>query len=288
VIWCLAGEGAMPYYLSKTKTEDAAAQKKGWTEIGRYVRSVDPFHHLITIHPTDNSRSQVEEMAILDFEMLQTGHSDRKSIPRTVEAIVSSRAETPRMPVIDAEVCYEGIMEASRQEVQRFMFWTCILSGAAGHTYGANGIWQVNTAERPFGPSPHGHSWGDTPWDAAAKLPGSGQIGLGKELLMRYPWWRFEPHPEWVEPRWNKENYQLPFAAGIPGEVRIIFVPQMIYETPKVKGIEPGVDYQALLFEPASGKRHELGKITPDSAGMWQPTVLPTFADWVIVLEKAS
>ena len=26
VVWCLAGEGAMPYYLSKTKTEDAAAQ----------------------------------------------------------------------------------------------------------------------------------------------------------------------------------------------------------------------------------------------------------------------
>src|ERR1039457_769639 len=20
----------------------------------------------------------------------------------------------------------------------------------------------------------------------------------------RYPWWRFEPHPEWVEPHWSK------------------------------------------------------------------------------------
>ena len=50
------------------------------------------------------------------------------------------------MPVLVGEVCYEGILEASRQEVERFMFWTSILNGAAGHTYGANGIWQVNTA----------------------------------------------------------------------------------------------------------------------------------------------
>jgi len=45
VVWCLAGEGAMPFYLSKTKTEDAATQRRGWTEVGRYVRSVDPYHH---------------------------------------------------------------------------------------------------------------------------------------------------------------------------------------------------------------------------------------------------
>ena len=75
------------------------------------------------------------------------------------------------MPVLVGEVCYEGILEASRQEIQRFMFWTCILNGAGGHTYGANGIWQVNTRERPFGPSPHGRSWGDVPWDVAARTP---------------------------------------------------------------------------------------------------------------------
>ena len=75
------------------------------------------------------------------------------------------------MPVLAGEVCYEGILEASRQEIQRFMFWTCILNGAGGHTYGANGIWQVNTRERPYGPSPHGRSWGDVPWDVAARSP---------------------------------------------------------------------------------------------------------------------
>jgi hypothetical protein len=78
------------------------------------------------------------------------------------------------------------------------MFWTNVLSGAAGHTYGANGIWQLNRTGRPYGKSPHGGNYGTIPWDEAMKLPGSHQIGMGKALLMEYPWHRFEPHPEWA------------------------------------------------------------------------------------------
>src|SRR5579863_1453912 len=35
VVWCLAGEGTMPYYLSTTKDQDVIAQKSGWTEIAK-------------------------------------------------------------------------------------------------------------------------------------------------------------------------------------------------------------------------------------------------------------
>jgi len=51
------------------------------------------------------------------------------------------------------------------------MFWSCMLSGACGHTYGANGIWQVNTREKPYGPSPHGMAWGHTPWRTPTNSP---------------------------------------------------------------------------------------------------------------------
>jgi hypothetical protein len=227
----------------------------------------------------------VEDESLIDFDMLQTGHSDRKSIPNTENSITVSLLKTPRMPVLAGEVCYEGIMEASRQEIQRFMFWTCILNGAGGHTYGANGIWQVNTREHPYGPSPHGRSWGDVPWDVAAELPGSQHIGLGKSLLMRYAWWHFEPHPEWVDPHWSHENYEQPYAAGISGEVRVIFIPPS-WNPPTVKSLEPDVAYRAFYFDPKSGKEHDLGGVTPDSAGAWPAPITPTFADWVLVLEK--
>ena len=284
VVWCLAGEGAMPYYLSKTPKEDVAAQEQGWTEISKYVHTIDPYRHPVTIH---NGRSEVEDPSVLDFDMLQTGHSDRKSIPNTENQITGAQLKTPRIPVLAGEVCYEGIMEASRQEIQRFMFWTCILNSAAGHTYGANGIWQVNTRQRPFGPSPHGRCWGDVPWDVAMELPGSQHIGISKGLLMRYAWWRFEPHAEWVDPHWSKENYEQPYAAGIPGEVRVIFIPPA-WNAPTVKGLEPGVAYRAFYFDPKSGKQEDLGDVAPDASGAWPAPLTPTLADWILVLEKKS
>ncbi len=287
VVWCLAGEGSMPYYLSKRKEEDKAAQKQGWTEIAKYVRSIDPHHHPITIHPSDAARNTVEDPAVLDFDMLQTGHGDRSSIPNTVQRVTGSLTQSPKMPVINGEVCYEGIVEASRQEVQRFMFWSCMLSGAAGHTYGANGIWQVNTAEQPFGPSPHGRSWGDTPWEVAYQLPGSQQLGLAKALLTRYPWWRLAPHPEWVDPHWTSENYIQPYCAGIAGELRVVFIPP-VWDPPNLKKLEAGVPYHAFFFNPASGKEHEIGRVTPDANGEWQCPIPPIFQDWVLVLDKKA
>jgi hypothetical protein len=219
--------------------------------------------------------------------MLQTGHGDRNSIPNTVRLVTGSFNSTLRMPVINGEVCYEGIGEACRQEVQRFMFWAGLLSGACGHTYGANGIWQVNTREQPYGPSPHGMAWGHTPWEEACQLPGSAQLGRAKRLLERYEWWRFEPHPEWVEPHWSEQNYTAPYAAGIPGEVRVLFLPWFT-STVLVKGLEPGVPYRAFLFNPADGSEQALGGVTPDEQGDWRLPLarLPIFQDWVLVLER--
>lgn len=287
VVWCLAGEGTMPYYLSMNREQESAFQKRGWTEIGRYLRQIDPYHHPITIHPTDTARNMVEDETVIDFDMLQTGHRDRASIPNTVRLVTNAYNRTPTMPVINGEVCYEGIGEACRQELQRFIFWVCILSGAAGFTYGANGIWQVNRKEQPFGPSPHGMSYGDTPWEEAYRLPGSAQLGIAKRFLERYEWWRFEPHPEWVEPHWSEQNFFAPYAAGIPNEVRIIFLP---FFTPSatVKGIEREGEYRAFLFNPTNGHEHDIGIVTPDENGNWRLSRPPIYQDWVLVLARSK
>ena len=283
VVWCLAGEGTMPYYLSKTKEQDAEVQKHGLTELARYVRTIDPHHHPITIHPPSAARECVDDPSVIDFDMLQTGHSDRASVPNTIETIQRELAASPRMPVLIGEVCYEGIQEASRQEVQRFMFWSALLSGTGGHTYGANGIWQVNTREKPYGLSPHGHSWGGPPWDVAAALPGSGQLGMAKALLMRYSWWKLEPRPELIEPRWSKEDYWKPFAAQIPGEAVFAFTPAS-YSGATFRNLKPG-SYHAFFFNPADGSKTEIGNITPDANGSWKIAEVPIFQDWIVVLE---
>ena len=287
VVWCLAGEGSMPYYLSESKEEDRVFQKKVWTELGRFLRRTDPYHHPVTIHPSTAARHTVDDPSVLDFDMLQTGHGDRRSLPNTVKLALESYATEPRMPMLNSEVCYEGIGEQCRQEVQRLMFWVSVLSGACGHTYGANGIWQVNRREQPYGPSPHGMAWGNTPWDEAAQLPGSMQLGLAKRLLERYQWWRFEPHPEWVEPHWTEDDYVLPYAAGIPGEVRVIYYPLGRW-IKAVKGLESGTGYRAFLFNPTNAEELDLGDVELDANGDWPMPLsrMPIYQDWVLVLEK--
>jgi len=288
VVWCMAGEVLMPWYLTRPPTPEAYAEleartREAWNEVTAYVRSVDPYHHLVTAHPSTSARDHLAD-EVVDFDMLQTGHGDRTSLPSTVDKVVKSYNLAPVKPVVNGEVCYEGIGEASRQEVQRLMFWVCMLSGAAGFTYGANGIWQLNRPDQPYGPSPHGMAWGHTPWQEASQLPGSGQLGIGKALLERYRWWDFEPHPEWVEPHWTEGSYVLPYAAGIPGQVRVIFLP---FWAParEVCGLEAGVSYRAFWFDPKNGEEREIGQVEADATGVWHPPGPPIFQDWIIVLE---
>jgi len=296
VVWCAAGEATMFYYLNRpTDEQEMEARLKqmraDWSDVVRSIRAADPYDNPITIHPTRRGREQVDDPAVLDFEMLQTGHGGYPTLSDTVDYLTEALASEPRMPVLVGEVDYEGIMESSREEIQRFHFWSCMLSGACGHTYGANGIWQVNTREKPFGKSPHGTAWGNLPWEDAYQLPGSGQLGLGKRLLERYRWWEFETHPEWVEPHQTPENRLSCYAAGIPGQVRVVYIPAMTAWAAwrgqlAVKGLETGASYRATLFDPKTGGEHDLGRAVGNENGDWFAPKPPVFQDYVLVLER--
>ncbi len=233
VVWCIAGEANLPWYLVPNFPYDDRSAVTGWTEIADYVRRTDPYRRLISIHPTGlgrlSARGSIDDQSLLDFDMLQTGHGDRESLGPTVETVRWSYGAEPRMPVLDSEVNYEGILGRCHDDVQRLMFWSCILSGACGHTYGANGIWQMNEKDKPYGNSPHGGTYGPTPWQEAMVLPGSSQLGASKRLLERYRWYEFAPHPEWVayaDGFTSRDAWHVPYAAGIPDEVRFVYAPQ--------------------------------------------------------------
>jgi hypothetical protein len=222
--------------------------------------------------------------------MLQTGHSSHLSIDRTLKEIAEAYAKTPTIPVLNSEVCYEGIMGMSGEEIQRYMFWSNVLRGACGHTYGANGVWQLDRPERPFGPSPHGCAWGTRPWQEAYKLPGGRQVALGARLLRRFEWWRMEPHPEWIDPVGSTEKPMDPMCAGIPGELRLVYLPTAIgrWMPPHhVRQLEPGVKYRATYFNPRLGESHLLGVVEGDETGSWKLPFTPVIHDWVLVMERA-
>jgi hypothetical protein len=204
VVWCAAGEANLPWYLAKGFPYDDRNQIHDWTKVLAYIRDTDPWHRPLTLHPTGigplTARHSTDDPALIDFDMLQTPHAREDGVPITVTTVRNSYGASPRMPVIDGEASYEMLSDSLPTEWTRRMFWLCLMNGAAGHTYGANGIWQCNRPGQPHGKSPHGGSYGVIPWNESMHLPGSQQVGFGKKFFEQFSWQNFRPHPEWV--RW--------------------------------------------------------------------------------------
>ena len=269
VVWIVAGE--------------AKDSQGPWSEVAKYLKAVDPYHRPLTYHAPGHPRRAIKDNTAFDFDMPAIGHDGLETARRTLDLIKSCRSQKPVRPVLCGEACYEGHMQTNFQYVQRYLFWSFILSGAAGHTYGAAGVWQASVEEDP-GITP---VYDLTTWKDGMNYPGSTQLGLGRRLLEKYPWSRFEPHPEWVE----KDC----FAAGIPGEVRIVYKPRRnIYDWhgPKVTGLDPTVDWHAYYFDPATGRTFDQGMIKASVSGndgAAKPVEfkkrVPSPQDWVLVFE---
>jgi len=239
-VWIIGGESGGPQ----------------WTEVARYVQQIDPCRHPATVHPFQSGRTAVTDETVIDFDMLQTGHGDWDAARGAIPQVRAAHARTPPLPVLIGECCYEGHMQTAFQDVQRFLFWSSMLSGSAGHTYGAAGVWHASVDGDPG----IANVYDFTTWKEGMNYPGSTQLGLGKKLLEQYPWADFEPHPEWVEAGC--------FAAGIPGQVRFVYLPRRnVYNWSglTVKQLERDVPYRAFYFNPTNGKRYALGTVV--SAG---------------------
>lgn len=172
-------------------------------------------------------------------------------------------------------------MQQGFGDVQRRIFWQSILSGAAGHTYGAAGVWHAGVEDDPG-------NWGAwdrqpydyTTWKQGMAYPGATQLGIAKKLLEKYEWWRFEPHSEWAAGC---------YAAGIPGEVRFIYLPRRdIYnwDGPEVKNFTPNTVWHAYYWDPATGRQFDQGTVKV-SGGSFKKNV-PSPQDWVLVMERTQ
>lgn len=292
VVWYLSLENDMPYYTSKTRKEDGDQLRRDWTTVGHYLKSIDPFHRLVSMQSIAGkmtSREGLLDPSLLDFDSLHLGHGDRPSAIHALRVLAKARTLPPLMPVIPGEVCFEGILGENWENIQRWVFWGSILSGASGYCYGANGVWQFNRPGEPFGPSPFGQTWGGDTWEEAAQYPGSRQIGLAKKFLTKYSFWRLQPHPEWIAPRPDPEDFLPPYVAGIPGELRIAYLPPFTLwaeKRPFLTQLEPDVRYQALWFDPATGQVNPIGRVDSGPEGIWAVPLMPGLQHWVLVLEK--
>lgn len=255
-----------------------------WSELAKYLKQTDPYHHPLTYHAPQHPRQAIKDNVVFDFDMVGIGHDGYKTAMQSLDLMKSCQSQQPYKPVLCGEACYEGHMQTNFQDLQRHLFWSFMLSGAAGHTYGAAGIWQGSVEGDP-GIDPV-YDW--TTWKEGMNYPGSTQLGIGKKLLEQYNWSGFESHPEWVD----KDC----FASGIPGKVRFIYQPKRgiyTWDGPEVKDLEPAIDWHVYYWDPATGRKFDQGiiKATANAADKDAKLVsfkknVPSPQDWVLVFER--
>ncbi len=193
------------------------------------------------------------------------------------------------MPVISGESRYEALEISPTLDATaaRQAFWAHLLaSGCAGHTYGANGIWQVNRADQPFGKSPGGNNWGTTPWDQAMQLPGSTQLAAAKRLIESLPnWSRLEPNPaRAARPDQDPSTAPGPLCAAAGQDLTLVYLlsPMSL----ELRDLRPSTQYRVRWFDPIRAEVASDAVLSTDANQTI--TVSPphdAHQDWVVVVQ---
>lgn len=248
------------------------------------LREGDEGRHLITFHPTGQYSSAIyfHQEPWLDFNMIQTGHTrDRDNYT----SVLAEYSRTTVKPVVDGEPGYENIPHAfdganPRLEAihtRRFCYWS-LFSGALGHTYGCNDIWQMWKRGDPPVIS------ACLPWDEAIHLPGSGQMQHARALIEAGPYFDRMPDLSLVEPP-NVTGPDYVAACRAPdARYALAYLPSgkaVSLRTYLLKGRQLTVrwyDPRSGVYQPAPDL-----EIAPWKSSLFIP---PTVADWVLVLES--
>ncbi len=313
VVFCVAGEINLAGYDNETEREVRDARRtrqlQTWTEVAREVHRLDAYDNLVTAHPASpDARSLLPDQGAIDVNMIQTSHWSyhlpaedwRRELGRdlgldeplrmgffgAVGMTLDTVAQRPPMPLINAEPCYEGILGGNWQDVQRFNFWTGWLSGLAGYTYGADGIWQMSSDAEAF--ANEVSRWGDTSWQRAMGYEGGRQVAAGAGLLRGLEWWRLLPVP----PARAQEAGRIAAFGATSDELSIYYLPSILVEE-RLRGMRdlpvdvPSIgSWSARYVDPANLTEHAIDVIEPTADGDWRPPEPPTFADWILIMER--
>lgn len=286
-----------------------ADQAAIWADVLAEIRRCDPYRNPLTIHRAyGSSRALALDPDALDLDMLQSSHWSHHQPPdgmrQEIELVLglSERLEmgfpgaiamtrgaverAPAMPVINAEPPYEGILGGNWQDVQRFDVWTGLLMGLAGYTYGADGIWQMSSSLERFANSVS--RWGNTTWQEAMHHEGGRQVALARRLLERHEWWRLRPVPG----ERARAVGRLDAFGAANDAVAIYYLPSLLLEerAQGMRGLPVDVPGRgsaiATFIDPMNLQEHPVGALTASVDGTWSPPPTPTYADWLLVIER--
>lgn len=270
-----------------------------WQAMAEGLRKGDKGKHLITYHPRgyQTSSQWFHTADWLDFNMVQSGHGTTE-IPNW-ELIQADYKLQPVKPVLDGEPNYEGLGIGfhaefngvfSDYEVRRAAYWS-LFSGAFGHTYGNNAIWQM------YKPTNHKPALSPrTTWNLALEDPGGKQMRYVKNLMLSRPY--LTRIPDQTVLITDPETAIIRYKAtrdGTLGKKDATYIMAywpVLRPTPLQTSYIAAEELHIWWYDPRLGLAYDLG--TRKNTGVldlgWNGGLSPEMGgpDWILVVDDAS
>ena len=243
VVWVLGGD----------RNVDSDDNLAIWRAMAEGLRTGDGGRHLITYHPRGASTSAqfLHREPWLDFNMYQSGHGQR------MEGVYAYNLDLaqyqPRKPFLNGEPAYEdipvrfweyldwqdprrvpeGVLDANgfivekghfadgffdATDVRASAYWS-FFSGACGHTYGHNTVWQMYEAGAPLVIP----TFSD--WRAALTRPGAEMMRHLHDLLASRPRDRLHPRQDVLYGPNHPDARHLRAAGDPQGSYLMVYAP---------------------------------------------------------------
>ena len=259
-----------------------------WRSMAQGLAKGDGGVHLITYHPRGGQTSSTwfHDEEWLDFNMIQSGHNIEN---RNYDEIVANYDLVPVKPVLDGEPGYENITTGLREPASdvpklnafhtRKYAYCGVFSGAAGHTYGCNEVYQfwVPGLEKP--------RWGaELPWYEAVNLPGASQMQHLRNLVESRPMLVRIPDQSIIAGNAMEAGQRIQATRGSDGSYAFIYTTAGRPVNVNMEKIS-GQMVKAYWYDPRKGSAESIGEFPNTGTRKFMVPHSGAGKDWVLVLD---
>jgi hypothetical protein len=258
-----------------------------WNALAKGIKKHDK-NHLMTFHPMgyNSSSKWFHNEKWLDFNMMQTGHSER-SYEVYSKLMVADYNLKPVKPTFDGEPRYEDHPHNWKPEelgwfddadVRQAAYWN-LFTGGFGHTYGCHAIWQMLASGRePVG-------FARNTWQKDLDLPGAWDMIHVRNLMESRPFTDRIPFQEIVK---NENQKMTEFIAATRGkEYVMVYIPTGLVAQLDLK-LCGWPKAKAWWYNCQTGEAEYFGELETSREDSFQPKTGGRGNDWVLVLDNAK
>jgi hypothetical protein len=282
IIWILGGD----------RDISNENERKIMEKMAKGLRSGDAGNHLITFHPRGPGLSSdyFHHAAWFDFNMYQSSHGAHDH-DNGLYAENDYRLNPPK-PTLDGEPRYEripaGFYFAGQNPQDKFDDYDCrqaaywsILSGACGHTYGNNNIWQM------YAPNRKSVISADIPWYEAIDHPGAYQMGILKKLFTTRSFHKIIPRQEIILDGPISGGGKIKAAMSNDSTYIIAYSPRGEKFSINKMHLK-GNRFNEIWFDTRYGEEYKIHTSGTKGIQTYTPPTNGRGNDWVLIIEKVD